>query len=582
MIPHVPPLQLLLHVALLSVLTVPSSALRAVVVTDVHLDPLYDATASKSCFCRSECRGTAGTHPQLYGQAGCDSPSLLLDSVLFAAARAFDPPPELLIMLGDHMAHRLKQHPGTLGVVFPNVTARIAQAFPSVRRACVVALGNTDVYPDYSIHYTEPAYFAPHARAIAAHCDLTDAAVETLRTRGFYAVGPTDVEGRGGGPRIVVLNTGVYSTDPAGPPLNTTLHPDPHAQFAWLERELAAAAAAGSKVLIVGHIPPTLDSYYREPLWQEYYAATFWALLHRYPSAVGGLLFGHIHTTQFRVWGAGTAALDGAPPLFTLPAVSPLFGNNPSFSSLTLDESDGYRMTDYQIYAADLAAQTSALTNASTSGLDFMPLFDSTGRIAPSYYKSQSARAKAITLDNRRHSQLATFMDDFPAPREDGERAWDTFHAEYATNGSMLSDRSCTGNRQDDTVGDCKVCEGGCRSGWICLLLQGLSLSEYDRCLEAFEMHAARTHYATAWFVQPESDGVARRPSWPKNAATSAAGLAVLLALLSRWVSTRVHHALRGSSISALAQEKSPVVTDADGEDDDDVTSTYKTPYLAL
>ena len=56
MIPHVPPLQLLLHVALLSVLTVPSSALRAVVVTDVHLDPLYDATASKSCFCRSECR----------------------------------------------------------------------------------------------------------------------------------------------------------------------------------------------------------------------------------------------------------------------------------------------------------------------------------------------------------------------------------------------------------------------------------------------------------------------------------------------------------------------------------------------
>ena len=83
------------------------------------------------------------------------------------------------------MAHRLKQHPGTLGVVFPSVTARIAQAFPSVRRACVVALGNTDVYPDYSIHYTEPAYFAPHARAIAAHCDLTDAAVETLRTRGF-------------------------------------------------------------------------------------------------------------------------------------------------------------------------------------------------------------------------------------------------------------------------------------------------------------------------------------------------------------------------------------------------------------
>jgi hypothetical protein len=36
---------------------------------------------------------------------------------------------------------------------------------------------------------------------------------------------------------------------------------DPFGQFEWLRRQLARAAANGSAVYIIGHIPPVVESY---------------------------------------------------------------------------------------------------------------------------------------------------------------------------------------------------------------------------------------------------------------------------------------------------------------------------------
>ena len=59
--------------------------MRALVLADVHYDPLYDAHARPDCMCRSECANASAT-PLAFGQPGCDSPSALLDSTLSAAA----------------------------------------------------------------------------------------------------------------------------------------------------------------------------------------------------------------------------------------------------------------------------------------------------------------------------------------------------------------------------------------------------------------------------------------------------------------------------------------------------------------
>ena len=82
--------------------------LRVLVIADIHLDPWYEARASPSCRCRRDCINP-DMPPMPYGQAGCDSPIALLDSILDAASEVVESP-DLLLMLGDHMAHHLKQY----------------------------------------------------------------------------------------------------------------------------------------------------------------------------------------------------------------------------------------------------------------------------------------------------------------------------------------------------------------------------------------------------------------------------------------------------------------------------------------
>lgn len=48
-----------------------------------------------------------------------------------------------------------------------------------------------------------------------------------------------------------------------------------------LEQQLAAVAAAGERAYIAGHLPPTLDSFRREPMWNQIYADRFFAIVRR-------------------------------------------------------------------------------------------------------------------------------------------------------------------------------------------------------------------------------------------------------------------------------------------------------------
>lgn len=447
-------------------------------ISDVHLDPWYHPAASTACFCRAQCnapRSSSGR--RVYGQPGCDSPLALLDHILTSAA-AIDEHPDLVLMLGDAMAHHLKNFPGTEGMVFANVTAKIMAAFPAADGKCAVVLGNNDVMPDYSIRLSEADRFWRHAEAVKASCALSEVAYETLRRGGYYA---QDIEGV----RIVVLNTGPYSREPRAPPLDVAAHPDPYGQFAWLEEEVEHAASSGTRLLIIGHAPPVLDYYDRMPIWQEAYSSRFWALLRRRPSVVGGLLFGHMHTTQYRVWSGAspTSALARAPPLVALPAVSPIFGNNPGFSLLTLDGTDGYRLGDVRTYYAELPSRS-----ADEQGPPAIkPLFDTAD---PGAFAAQSfARSSEppLLLSNAHYARLAASMSDVPFRTELGEATWQVFHAAVAANGSMTSDRSCTSDAWSDEVGDCKVCERGCRTAWVCLLLDGLSRDDYSGCLHAVQ-----------------------------------------------------------------------------------------------
>ena len=274
--------------------------MRGIVLTDLHVDPLYQPTSSpiNRCFCRASCSNTSqlwsGHVARQFGQAGCAAPPDLLDLILASAAQEV-PAPDFVFLLGDAIASRIDDSPnaGPLRKArqnfFPSVTSRIAKAFPSAVRSshslgCAVALGNNDAFLDYTIGLDDPSVYVRQAAAVAAMCRLSSDEAASFRRGGFYA------RGAPGGPRLAVLNTAPYSAL-HDPPLNETLHPDPYGQFAWLEAELERATAQRTPLLILGHTPPVLDYYDRTPIWQEVYAARYWALLTRHHSAVAGQFF---------------------------------------------------------------------------------------------------------------------------------------------------------------------------------------------------------------------------------------------------------------------------------------------------
>jgi sphingomyelin phosphodiesterase acid-like 3 len=120
------------------------------------------------------------------------------------------------------------------------------------------------------------------------------------------------------------------------------------ATLAWLEAELAAANKAKERVWLLYHIPPGIDGYatLRQgvcpgtmiPMWDQTYAGAFLALMKRYADTVTVSFAGHTHMDDFRLI-ADTEGRYGF-ALIT-PAVSPIFGQNPAFRTVTYDAAGG-------------------------------------------------------------------------------------------------------------------------------------------------------------------------------------------------------------------------------------------------
>jgi hypothetical protein len=120
------------------------------------------------------------------------------------------------------------------------------------------------------------------------------------------------------------------------------------ATLAWLEAELAAAKEAHERVWLLYHIPPGIDGYatLRQgacpgtmiPMWDQAHAGAFLALVKRYADTVTASFAGHTHMDDFRLIGDAEGRYGFA--LIT-PAVSPIFGQNPAFRTVTYDAAGG-------------------------------------------------------------------------------------------------------------------------------------------------------------------------------------------------------------------------------------------------
>jgi sphingomyelin phosphodiesterase acid-like 3 len=354
----------------------PATAKEMVVLSDIHFDPmadkaLVDRLASAPPAQWDAILAADDTKMSTYG---ADTNWKLLRAML--AALKDQPQPDLVLVLGDFLAHRFRgafdaaasDHSDAAFAAFTAKTMRflaaeLADAFPAA--PILPVLGNNDAdCGDYALRPSGP--FLADTTEIAAGMigkDANDAVRQSWRALGNYAVPNPAAPDE----RIVVVNTNFFSPNyknACGMPSDGN---PAQATLTWLRRVLSEAEAAHRKVWLAYHIPPGIDAFSTArhetcpaspvPMFAEPYAGEFHALMARYRDTVAASFAGHTHMDGFRLLGD-----DGK--VFGLvmmsPAVSPIYGQNPAFRRVALED-DG-TIADQSVY--DLANLSEAARGA--------------------------------------------------------------------------------------------------------------------------------------------------------------------------------------------------------------------------
>ena len=320
---------------------------RALLISDIHLDPLADPAIVKQLIASPVAQWNAilqSSQQKSFSPYGTDTNYPLFASTLNAAAA--QAPFDYVIFTGDALRHNFSQAfvaAGGTADQFPAFAARteafVVQELQSRFKVPVLAaLGNNDSScGDYQIPPDSPflATTADQLGVLAASPE----AKATFQLGGFFSVPHPTVPNQD----IIVLNTIFWSTSYKSCMPNSG---DPgQAEIDWLGWKLYTARLRHRGVTLVMHIPPGMDAYNSShapcrkpvPFWQAKYSTGFATLISTYSDVVKLAFAGHIHMDDFRVSAANPPSL----PLRITPAVSPIFKNNPAFSLMTYNVETG-------------------------------------------------------------------------------------------------------------------------------------------------------------------------------------------------------------------------------------------------
>jgi sphingomyelin phosphodiesterase acid-like 3 len=334
----------------------PAIAGQVLVMSDLHFDPMADPRLVDQLAAAEPEQWSAvldGSGDRSLGRYGRDSNWMLLRSAVRQMSETL-PKPAFVLISGDFLAHGFRQefdaaakdHSDAAYRVFVRKTMQflgqqLEQNFPAT--PILPALGNNDEEcGDYELQ--------PGGPFLADTLPILRRLVGSAGGPGFDRdwQGYGNYSARVDGIRVLSTNTNflsIHYRNACGSPADG----DPgRATLAWLEAELAAANKAKERVWLLYHIPPGIDGYatLRQgvcpgtmiPMWDQTYAGAFLALMKRYADTVTVSFAGHTHMDDFRLI-ADTEGRYGF-ALIT-PAVSPIFGQNPAFRTVTYDAAGG-------------------------------------------------------------------------------------------------------------------------------------------------------------------------------------------------------------------------------------------------
>jgi hypothetical protein len=334
----------------------PAIAGQVLVMSDLHFDPMADPSLiDQLATAEPEHWSTIldSSSDRSLGRYGRDSNWMLLRSALQHMAETL-PKPAFVLISGDFLAHRFREefdaaardHSDPAYRVFVRKTMQflglqLEQNFPAT--PILPALGNNDEEcGDYQLQPGGP--FLADTLPILRR--LVGSAGGPGFDRDWQSYG--SYTARVSGIRILSANTNFLSIHYRNACGSATDGDPGRATLAWLEAELAAAKEAQERVWLVYHIPPGIDGYATLrrgacpgtmiPMWDQTYAGAFLALMKRYADTVTASFAGHTHMDDFRLIGDAEGRYGFA--LIT-PAVSPIFGQNPAFRTVTYDIAGG-------------------------------------------------------------------------------------------------------------------------------------------------------------------------------------------------------------------------------------------------
>ena len=385
----------------------------ALMISDIHFDPfhdpgkvqqLVDAPASRwnsilGAPASPDQQRTFDGLQETCKSRGEDTSYALLRASLRAMRRQA-PDAKFMTVTGDLIAHDFQCRFRTL---LPRTTQSDYQEFVLKTIEFVMlelrgdlpdmpiytALGNNDTAcGDYQLD-PHSAFLARAGKLIAVAIPAAEqqSATQQFVEGGYYSV-------RMAAPmrdtRIIVLNDLLLS------PKNKSCSGTSNAEAAntemlWLGEQLTAAQQAGQRVWVIGHIPPGVDPFSTVAKMKNICGGAapvlfldsdaMADLLIQHAMTVRLAVFAHTHMDELRLLasqgGDATASAEHSVALKMVPSISPVDGNNPSFTIARVDPSTAV-LTDYEVIAA-----------ASPSGDKWASEYD----FASTYHESQFSPA---------------------------------------------------------------------------------------------------------------------------------------------------------------------------------------------
>jgi sphingomyelin phosphodiesterase acid-like 3 len=329
-------------------------------VSDLHFDP-FTAGAEVVKTLRVTpttewARVLSSASPGPPSTYGSDSNFPLLVSA-GAAMRQAVPRPAFVVVTGDFLGHKFEQKYDSIFAATPDSGG--AASFADSTMAFMArwmgglfptgvpiypAIGNNDSgCNDYGMDTQFQRSAARSWARLARRGGHAAGFVAAFDSGGYYTARPPASHAT-----LVVLNDIYWSRS-----YDAACGPDRgERELQWLAGVLRDARAAHSRVWLASHIPPGVDIYssLRDPsnptlMFTAAYVTPYDSLVRAYADVIALHVTGHTHMSEFRVY----ATASGGVPDVGVPAVSPLFGNNPGFASLRLGPTG--EVLDYTAYA---------------------------------------------------------------------------------------------------------------------------------------------------------------------------------------------------------------------------------------